>query len=78
MDTSESFSIASKFQFREVFVFDRLPLKQDGVRLENEDEAKQLDILLEQAYIDLGYTPIRVPVVSITDRVTFIINHCEI
>ncbi len=78
MDTTESFRIASKYKFKDVFIFDPLPFEKDGVRLENQEQAMILDKLFEQGYIDLGYSPIRVPVMSIEDRASMILRHCNL
>ena len=76
MDTTRSFEIASRCLFRDVFIFDPLPFEKDGVRLDNQDQTMKLDKLFEQGYKDLGYNPIRVPVMSIEDRATMILKHC--
>jgi len=63
------------FKYKYVFHFDRLPLIKDGTRIDTEEDADFLDNHLEKAYQSLGYTVIRVPVMSIKDRVDFILGY---
>lgn len=66
-----------EFHYRHVFIFDRLPLVVDGIRSENDTIAQQIDLYLEQDYRALGYEPIRVPVMSISERADFILQEME-
>jgi predicted ATPase len=63
------------FQYRAVFIFDRLPLKKDGVRTEDEALAAQIDAGLEADYRSVGYRPVRVPVLSIEKRTDFVLEY---
>lgn len=74
IDPEECFEASKKYRYRKVFIFDRLPFEYDGVRVDNEEIAAELDRLLDQDYRDLGYTPVRVPVLSIEERVHFILK----
>lgn len=75
LDEKLSFAAASQYRNRAVFILDRLPLEKDGVRLENEQEARQLDVLLEKAYGDLGYKPTRIRVMPIAHRANLILQN---
>ena len=75
MDTIEAQAMSHLFQYRAVFIFDRLPIVRDHVRTEDDALADKIDRLLEEAYKSLGYTPIRVPVISVRDRADFILRH---
>lgn len=65
---------AREFRYASVFIFDRLPLVRDGVRSESDEIARQIDFALERDYIDLGYHPVRVPVMPIEARADFILS----
>ena len=66
-----------EFHYRHVFIFNRLSLVKDGVRTESDTLAHQIDLSLEQDYRDLGYNPIRVPVMPIAERADFILLTIE-
>jgi predicted ATPase len=74
MDATETFATSQCFLCKAVFIMERLPLIKDGVRLENEEEAGRLDLLIERSYRDLGYEPIRIPVLPLNQRVDFILD----
>jgi len=78
MDSSYAFKMASQYKYRNVFIMDLLPFEHDGVRLENQDQAKELDKFFELGYIDLGYDPIRVPVMPVDKRTKFILDKCRL
>ncbi len=65
---------ATEFFYRHVFIFDRLSLINDGIRTESDVIAQEIDIALEKDYRDLGYSPIRVPVMPIVVRADFILR----
>lgn len=78
LDPREAMEASKKFRYRKVFIFDRLPFKYDGVRVDNEEIAEKLDHLLEADYRLMGYEPVRVPVMSIEARVDFILRKLEL
>lgn len=49
-------------------------MQSDGVRVEDDSKAAQIERWLEQDYESLGYEVIRVPVVSVAERVKFILK----
>ena len=65
---------AKLFEYKKVFIFDRLPIVKDNVRIEDEMLADKIDATLTKNYKELGYKPIRVPVMSIEKRTDFIIE----
>ncbi len=75
LDTLEAAASSRLFRYRAVFIFERLPIKKDGIRTESESDAAKIDILLEEDYRSLGYHPIRVPVLPIAERADFILQH---
>lgn len=61
-----------------VFLLDRFALKNDGIRVENSDEeAQKIHDMIHHVYSLHGYSPIRVPIMPIEDRVGYILNHVE-
>lgn len=61
--------------YKKVFLFERLPLIKEDFRPEPEEEIAKMDRFNEQAYRDLGHTIVKVPVMSITQRLQFILNN---
>ena len=61
------------YQYKKVFVLDRLDYQIDHVRTEDEDMACYLDEHLERDYREHGYHVVRVPVMSVEERVEFIL-----
>jgi predicted ATPase len=74
LDGIEATAMSSLFQYRAVFIFDRLPLVRDSVRTENEAVADKIDKMLEVDYTSVGYTPIRVPVMPVAERADYILK----
>ncbi|HME86886.1 MAG TPA: ATP-binding protein [Candidatus Nanoarchaeia archaeon] len=71
----------AKNRYAEVFVLDRLPFKEDGVRMEkDDDEAEKVHTALINTYQNHGYKPIHVPVFkgeieeSVKKRIEFIME----
>jgi len=64
--------------YRKVFLLEQLPsFKEDGVRIENLSAAKRISELIENMYLRLNYLLVKVPVMSIKDRVSFILSRTE-
>jgi len=59
-------------RYASIFVLDRLPFQQNGARIEDDAIAGLLDEWLARDYSALGYSVVRVPVLSIKDRLAFI------
>lgn len=60
-----------------VFLFERLPLEDDSLRVESDESADFLHRQLLQVYTNLGYKPISVPVLTVEQRVKFVIQRLE-
>jgi predicted ATPase len=73
LDGEEAKAIAALFQYRAVFIFDRLPIVTDDVRTEDAALADKIDKMIEEDYTSVGYAPIRVPVLGIQERADFIL-----
>lgn len=73
LDVDDARFFSRRFAYRAVFIFDRLPLIRDDVRTEDDELATRIDRDLEADYRGLGYTPLRVPVMSVSERTDFIL-----
>jgi predicted ATPase len=64
------------FQHRydSIFVLDRFPVQQDGVRTEDDVIADFLDEWLNRDYFALGYRVVRVPVLPPQERLAFVLD----
>lgn len=63
------------FRYKTVFLLERLHFEKDRVRTETEESVARIEALLERCYREMGYAPVRVPVMSIDGRAAFILNH---
>ena len=61
-------------RYASVFLLDRFPFQKDGLRFEDDATASFIDEWLFRDYSALGYSVVRVPVLSIEDRLTFILE----
>ncbi len=66
---------ARQWKYQRIFLLDRLPFKPNHVRIENDATAAIIDRYLEEVYRDLGYDVIRVPVMSIDQRMDFLLSY---
>ena len=63
------------WRYKKIFFFDRIPLEKDPVRSEDDKIASRIDGLLKESYRMLGYEIILVPLMSVSDRVDFILRN---
>jgi predicted ATPase len=61
-------------RYASVFVLDRLPFQQDGLREEVDVSAVLLDEWLARDYSALGYDVVRVPVLPPQERLAFVLE----
>lgn len=78
LDVAAAKAAAGRFRYDAVFLFDRLPVINDGIRVESEVMAHEIDKMLMQDYRSLGYDPVRVPVMPIVKRTDFILNFLQL
>ena len=65
-------------RYASVFILERLPFVDDGLRIESgEEEAQKLHDRLMECYVSHGYTPIIVPVMPVKERVEFILKNIK-
>ncbi len=67
--------VIRKYSYAKVFLLDMLEYQSDYARTENAVVAKRIDSLLEESYKDTGHIVIRVPVMKIQERVSFILDN---
>lgn len=74
LDPDPAIEEAKKRRYGAVFFLERLPLEADYARIEDEKTVSQLDKLLYQSYLNLGYDVVRVPAKPVEERVKFILK----
>jgi len=75
LDPEEARRACLRFRYATVFLFERLPLLQDGARVEDDAMAARLEAWLAQDYAALGYEVVRIPVLPIEERVQRVLEH---
>jgi predicted ATPase len=60
--------------YKRVFFLEQLPIEKDHVRTENEEEAEQINQHIVNTYKRLNYELVAVPVMSVKERVRFILS----
>lgn len=75
LDFARPLTESRRFRYRNVFLFERLAFEADPVRAEDDAIAARLEMLLEECYVELGYRPVRVPLLSVSERVDFILQY---
>jgi predicted ATPase len=73
LDPNEILPECFHYRYASVFMLDPLPYKMDGLRFEDETIPVFLDEWHVRDYSALGYNVVRVPVLPIGERVTFIL-----
>jgi predicted ATPase len=61
-------------RYASVFMLDRFPYQQDGVRAADDATADFLDEWIARDYTALGYSVVRVPVLSPEERLAFVLE----
>lgn len=64
-----------KSQYRKIFLFESLPYIKDYARIETPEESLRIEKLLEKSYRLLNMDILKVPALSIDQRVKFILNN---
>jgi predicted ATPase len=74
MNPNEILSECFCHRYASIFVLERLPIQQDDIRIEDEATAVFLDEWLVRDYSALGYSVVKVPVLSPNDRLEFVLE----
>lgn len=66
---------SKKRRYKKVFLLDQLPIfEKDHVRTEDYNLALKIHDFIYQAYVDLGYNVVKVPVLSVNKRAEFVLD----
>ena len=74
LNPNEFLTECFRHRYASVFVLDPLPIQRDGFRPEDEAVAAFLDEWIARDYSSLGYQVVRVPVLSIQERLAFVLE----
>jgi predicted ATPase len=74
LDPAEPLRLSRAFRYRTVFFLERLVFCKDAVRSECDATAARLGELIAQAYAELGYALVRVPVLDIEERIEYVLQ----
>ncbi len=74
LNPNEFLTECFRHRYASVFVLDPLPIQRDGFRPEDEAVAAFLDEWIARDYSSLGYQVVRVPVLSIQQRLAFVLE----
>jgi len=74
LNPNEFLSDCFHHRYASVFLLDRFPVEQDGVRTEDDATAALIDEWLPRDYSALGYGVVKVPVLSIQERLVFVLE----
>lgn len=74
LDTTAVVEASKQRRYRGIFLLDLLPYISDYARTEDEETRKRLHQFLYEDYTSLDYNVIRVPVMTISERMQFIVE----
>jgi predicted ATPase len=75
LDPDDPIQKSRRWRYKKIFFFDRIPFEKDRVRSEYDEIASRIDGLLMKSYRMLNYEIIFVPIMSVNERVGFILKH---
>ena len=75
LDPDDPIQKSRRWRYKKIFFFDRIPFEKDRVRSEDDKIASRIDGLLMKSYRMLDYEIIFVPLMSVNERVRFILKH---
>lgn len=76
-DALDKITQACVGRYENVFLLERIEFKDDEVRSEDEEEARETHEAIRKAYKDLGYYPIDVPLMPVDERADFIEDEAQ-
>jgi predicted ATPase len=77
LDPSEPMACSRRVRYKKIFLLERLPVKEDSVRKEDEETSKAIEVIILDCYRELGYSVIRIPVFTVSKRTDLILEHLE-
>lgn len=78
LDPAPVWDVSRHYRYQAVFMLEHLPVTADDIRTEDDAAARQMQKAFHADYTALGYDVITVPVMSITERVDFILQHLRL
>ena len=75
LDPDDPIQKSRLWRYKKIFFFDRICFEKDPVRSEDDKIASRIDGLLKESYRMLGYEIIFVPLMTVNERVSFILKH---
>jgi len=75
LDPAEPRRYSRRVRYSRVFLFEPIEFTKDPVRSEDAETAARIERLIEEAYNELGYTIVRVPLLPVTKRTDFVLAH---
>jgi predicted ATPase len=73
LDPAEPRRHSLRVRYRRVFLFERMVFTKDSVRTEDPETAGRIERFIEEAYTDLGYAIVRVPLMAVAERADFVL-----
>jgi len=77
LDTTPVIEASKQRRYCGIFLLDLLPYIPDYARTEDKETRRKLDQFLYEDYTNLGYNVIRVPVMTIGERMQFILERVK-
>ena len=74
LTNKEVIELCKKRDYARVFFLEMLPYKKTYERVEDKETAEKLSKCLYEAYLEYGYNVVKVPVMSVNERVEFILK----
>jgi predicted ATPase len=75
LDISDPVRLSRRSRYHRVFLLERLPFKDDPIRVEDDDKARALHHYILESYAMLGYEPIHIPVLPLPERIKRILGY---
>jgi len=75
LDPDDPIQKSKLWRYKKIFFFDRICFEKDPVRSEDDKIASRIDGMLKKSYRMLGYEIIFVPMMTVNERVSFILKH---
>jgi predicted ATPase len=72
--TREVLKFCGEKRYANIFLLNRLPFQKDYARVENDEIAARIEKLLFEAYTELGYEVVRIPIMPIEERLKMILK----
>ncbi len=78
LDLSEVLKFCQKKTYKKIFFLEQLPFENDYARVEDKETIEKLNKLLKKSYKKLGYEVIKIPALSVKERVKEILTEIEL